>query len=293
MNYSFIATLLLFLLTSCAQTPNPPVVDRSPAKSQVKVTRTVAPKAASPAPRKATVTAATKALTHTVSKGETLFSIGLRYGEYYKDIAARNNITPPYNIEIGQVLHIRGETSATTTAATDDTTGDVITPLNNGEPTGDKPVDATKATSTTQATKPAQANSDATASPAASVNWGWPANGKVITTFNDSASAKGIDIAGNKGDPILAANDGKVIYSGAQLRGYGRLIIIKHEKNYLSVYAHNDKVLVKEGQEVKKGQKIAEMGNTDASRMALHFEIRDQGKSVDPMKFLPALLPAQ
>ncbi len=119
------------------------------------------------------------------------------------------------------------------------------------------------------------------------VDWGWPAQGKVLAGFNESGGSKGLDIGGNQGQPVLAAGAGKVVYSGAGLRGYGKLVIIKHNKTYLSAYAHNSQVLVKEGQEVTKGQKIAEMGSTDADRVKLHFEIRRLGKPTDPGKYLP------
>lgn len=122
----------------------------------------------------------------------------------------------------------------------------------------------------------------------AGITWSWPTNGKLLAGFNEGGSAKGIDIGGSTGQPILAAAPGKVIYSGSDLRGYGRLVIIKHNDEFLSVYAHNNKILVKEGQAVARGQKIAEMGNTDADRVKLHFEIRRQGKSVNPADFLPA-----
>lgn len=118
------------------------------------------------------------------------------------------------------------------------------------------------------------------------VAWIWPANGKIIGTFSDNGS-KGIDIAGKAGDPVIAAGDGKVVYSGTGLRGYGKLVIIKHNATYLSAYAHNQNILVKEGQTVSKGQKIAEMGNSDADQVKLHFEVRRQGKPVDPLKYLP------
>lgn len=116
--------------------------------------------------------------------------------------------------------------------------------------------------------------------------WIWPASGKVIGTFSESGS-KGLDIAGKAGDPVLAASEGKVVYSGTGLRGYGKLVIIKHNAQYLSAYAHNQNILVKEGQSVTRGQKIAEMGNTDADQVKLHFEVRKQGKPVDPLKHLP------
>ncbi len=120
-----------------------------------------------------------------------------------------------------------------------------------------------------------------------SVEWGWPTNGKVTTGYNESNNAKGIDIDGVAGQAVNAAGNGRVIYSGSDLRGYGKLVIIKHNKNFLSVYAHNSKILVNEGQQVTRGQKIAEMGNSDSDKVSLHFEIREQGKSVDPVKYLP------
>ena len=118
------------------------------------------------------------------------------------------------------------------------------------------------------------------------VSWLWPTNGKLISPFSESGN-KGLDLAGKAGDPVLAAGDGKVVYAGSGLRGYGELVIVKHNSVYLSAYAHNRKVLVKEGQQVTRGQKIAEMGNTDADSVKLHFEIRKQGKPVDPAQFLP------
>jgi len=142
-----------------------------------------------------------------------------------------------------------------------------------------------------EAAKPESASApDKSSSPAAAdedaVDWGWPAQGKVLNGFNESGGAKGLDIAGTQGQPVLAAAPGKVVYSGVGLRGYGKLVIVKHNKTYLSAYAHNSQVLVKEGQEVAKGQKIAEMGNTDADQVKLHFEIRKLGKPVDPSKYL-------
>lgn len=116
--------------------------------------------------------------------------------------------------------------------------------------------------------------------------WIWPASGKLVGTFSEGGN-KGVDIAGKAGDPVLAASGGKVVYSGTGLRGYGKLVIVKHNNNYLTAYAHNQTVLVKEGQSVGKGQKIAEMGNTDADQVKLHFEVRRQGKPVDPLKHLP------
>lgn len=144
-------------------------------------------------------------------------------------------------------------------------------------PVEPKPNDVAKPTET----KPAEANPPDDES----ITWAWPTQGKVSAKFNEGSN-KGIDIAGTMGQAINAASIGKVIYSGSDLRGYGKLVIIKHNKTYLSVYAHNSKIIVKEGQVVTAGQKIAEMGNSDSNAVKLHFEIRRLGKSVDPAKYL-------
>ncbi len=119
------------------------------------------------------------------------------------------------------------------------------------------------------------------------IDWLWPAKGKVVSGFSETANLKGIDIAGTAGDPVIASAAGKVLYVGTGLRGYGKLVIVKHNKSWFSVYAHNREILVKEGQQVTRGQKIAEMGNTDADQVKLHFEIRRMGKPVDPARYLP------
>jgi lipoprotein NlpD len=119
------------------------------------------------------------------------------------------------------------------------------------------------------------------------IEWTWPASGKVITGFSDTANLKGIDIGGKAGTPVHASAAGKVVYAGTGLRGYGKLIIVKHNATFLSAYAHNKEILVREGQQVTRGQKIAEMGNTDSDQVKLHFEIRRLGKPVDPLRFLP------
>jgi len=158
-----------------------------------------------------------------------------------------------------------------------------ITASSQVKPVEAKPAETPKA----DANKPDTQKADIASNDDDAIDWAWPTAGKVITTFSDSTNAKGIDISGSSGQPINAAASGKVIYSGSDLRGYGKLVIIKHNKTYLSVYAHNSQILVKEGQTVTKGQKIAEMGDTDADRTKLHFEIRQQGKSIDPGKYLP------
>ena len=149
-----------------------------------------------------------------------------------------------------------------------------------------KPV--TKAETKPEA-KPEAAGDDNKSSESSSndeIAWNWPANGKLLGTFSEGGN-KGIDIGGRAGEAVLAASGGKVVYSGSGLRGYGKLVIVKHNNNFLTAYAHNQNILVKEGQMVNKGQKIAEMGNTDADQVKLHFEVRRQGKPVDPLKFLP------
>ena len=150
------------------------------------------------------------------------------------------------------------------------------------------PVAETSTVTTPTPPVAAPATTTTSSSAAGGIEWSWPTSGKVIAGFNDSASTKGLDIGGTLGQPIHAAAPGKVIYSGSDLRGYGKLVIIKHDNTYLSVYAHNSNILVKEGQQVTRGQKIAEMGNSDTDKVKLHFEIRRQGKSVDPAKYLPA-----
>ena len=139
---------------------------------------------------------------------------------------------------------------------------------------------------------PAPASPPAAASGAAvaddeDLDWMWPAKGKLVTGFSDTANLKGIDIAGTAGQPIVASAAGRVVYAGTGLRGYGKLVIIKHNAKFLTAYAHNREILVKEGQQVARGQKIAEMGNTDADQVKLHFEIRRQGKPMDPLRYLP------
>jgi lipoprotein NlpD len=157
------------------------------------------------------------------------------------------------------------------------------------------PTTSATQTAATPATSPTPAPSvkpdiiaPTTTATVSGITWSWPTSGKVLAGFNQGGNAKGIDIGGTTGQPIVAAAPGKVIYSGSDLRGYGKLVIVKHNADYLSVYAHNSNILVKEGETVARGQKIAEMGNTDTDRTKLHFEIRRQGKSVDPAAYLPA-----
>jgi lipoprotein NlpD len=296
-------------LISCASSPPAPVINRD-----TSINKPNAPLSKDNGTNKSGTD--WRPNTYTVKKGDTLYAIGLEFGYDYKEIASVNNLSPPYPIKVGQILNLPGTTAEkpvpteegdvvvtpiTTDAVMSETkvTPPAVTPILSQpkairEPYSLAALNSGTATkpSTEVAAKPA-ASTDAAAKPAEvkattgdAVTWIWPTNGKVVANFNE-ASNKGIDIAGTAGQAINAASSGKVIYSGSDLRGYGKLIIIKHNKTFLSVYAHNSKLLVKEGQIVAAGQKIAEMGNTDSNSVKLHFEIRQQGKSVDPAKYLP------
>ena len=215
---------------------------------------------------------------YTVKPGDTLIRIGLETGQNFRDLVRWNNLENPNLIEVGQVLR-------------------TVPPGSDSSLVVTRPVTSGMAATTTAAApgRPASAASAPVAGagssqPAATeddVAWIWPAQGKLIAGF-DEVKNKGFDIDGKAGDPIIAAGDGRVVYAGAGLRGYGNLIILKHNNTFLTAYAHNQTLLVKEDQSVKKGQKIAEMGNSDADRVKLHFEIRRQGKPVDPARYLPA-----
>jgi len=222
---------------------------------------------------------------YTVKPGDTLIRIGLDSGQNWRDITRWNNIDNPNQIEVGQVLRVSppaaSDVAVTRPVANAPATA-VTTPLPAQGQAAAKPAAASPAPSpASQAQAPAAAGGDE------EIAWLWPAQGTPIAGF-DEVKNKGIDIAGNAGEPVLASADGRVVYAGAGLRGYGNLVILKHNNTYLTAYAHNQNLLVKEDQSVRKGQKIAEMGNSDADRVKLHFEIRRQGKPVDPIKYLPA-----
>jgi lipoprotein NlpD len=204
---------------------------------------------------------------YTVKPGDTLIRIGMDNGQSWRDIIRWNKLDNPNLIETGQVLRVappapevavaRPATSATATA----------------------PMPAASAPAAPVPAAPSAAED--------AISFQWPARGNLISGFDESKN-KGLDIGGKVGDPVLAAADGRVVYAGAGLRGYGNLIILKHNNTYLTAYAHNQTLLVKEDQVIKRGQKIAEMGNSDADQVKLHFEIRRQGKPVDPAKYLSA-----
>ena len=222
---------------------------------------------------------------YTVKPGDTLIRIGLEQGQAAKDIARWSNLENPNLIEVGQVVRVVPPTAIVSNGVVSKpVASSIVTPVATAPAlaaSADKRVaPAANAASATPAAAAASSNED-------EIGWIWPTNGTVLAGF-DEVKNKGLDIGGNAGDPVLAAADGRVVYVGAGLRGYGNLIILKHNNTYLTAYAHNKTLLIKEDQSVRKGQKIAEMGNSDADRVKLHFEVRRQGKPVDPAKYLPA-----
>lgn len=259
-----------------------------------------------------------RAQTYTVQKGDTLIGIAFSHDLDYHEIVAINNIQNPDLIQVGQELRLSAPAPAATVAtkpvapaenkaATAE--GKALTiPVKSQPMTAKLPYSETavaeieKMQQTPQpkpeTAAPVEAEPGAAPEAAAAgegaaaddtLEWGMPTEGKLVAEFSENANRKGIDIAGKPGQPVVASAAGKVVYSGSGLRGYGKLVIIKHNNTYLSAYAHNDQILVKEGQTVTRGQKIAEMGNSDSDQVKLHFEIRKLGKPVDPAKFLPLI----
>ncbi|WP_152640452.1 peptidoglycan DD-metalloendopeptidase family protein [Xanthomonas sp. MUS 060] len=219
------------------------------------------------------VSAAKPGVSATVHHGDTLYAIARANNVTPQDLAAWNRLSPPYTIYPGQSLKLYPP--GTTTAAQPGSAS--VSP-----PTG--------ATATVAVTEARPANATPATTPASSgFGWRWPADGAIVSRFvGGEATRQGVDIAGSSGQPVRAAADGVVVYSGAGLVGYGELIIVKHNDQWLSAYGHNRKRLVNEGQNVKAGQQIAEMGHSGAARDMLHFEIRYNGKPVDPLLYLPA-----
>jgi len=241
---------------------------------------------------------------YVVQKGDTLYSIAFNYGFDYHDLADLNGIKDPGVISIGQEIRLFPDRAKIVTPAPVEAKPIEILikdqPMLVKYPYSDAAMaqidkvqeQVEKVYLSKSDVKPDNQTDIATTDSAGVgeepvLEWSLPAQGKVIAQFSESANRKGIDIAGKLGQPVMASANGKVVYSGSGLRGYGKLIIIKHNNTYLSAYAHNDRILVKEGQSVSRGQKIAEMGNTDAKDVELHFEVRRYGKPVDPAKYLP------
>ena len=220
----------------------------------------------------------------TVRPGDTLYRIAIEHGQTARDVQAWNNLSNPNMIEVGQVLRVSppvGMTPSASPAPVSTATAVAVAP----------PAVVSRPLNAPAVTPPVAAPAAPPALPepvkaGEGVNFIWPAKGAVIANF-DEAKNKGVSIAGRAGEPVLAAADGRVVYAGAGLRGYGNLIILKHNNTFLTAYAHNQALLVREDQAVKQGQKIAEMGSSDADRVKLHFEVRRNGKPVDPMGYLP------
>jgi lipoprotein NlpD len=280
-HWMLLALLSACVLAGCANKNRPaPVEDRSPNATKA------------PAKMIAGADNSGKPGYYSVKSGDTLIRIGMDNGQSWRDIARWNNIENPNLIETGQVLRVTPP----------EETGVVVRPVSSTNVvTSPAPASAASApataTNTAAVRPPASAASPPNSSTPANslantdsaeetVSFQWPTRGNVLAGF-DEVKNKGIDISGKAGDPVLAAADGKVVYAGSGLRGYGNLVILKHNNTYLTAYAHNQSLLVKEDQAIKRGQKIAEMGNSDADQVKLHFEIRRQGKPVDPAKYLP------
>jgi lipoprotein NlpD len=282
-----LSVVAVVALSACGSKPlnHAPVEDRVSVPSKVVVAPPV-----EPVKQPSGFENAGKAGYYTVKPKDTLIGIGLEAGQSHKDIARWNSLENPNKIEIGQVLRVAPPVASDSgvavakPVATGAATATAIAPGASGSPA--KPASTPASATGTPASAPATA-AVAAASGEEDLGWIWPGSGPVLAGF-DEAKNKGLDIGGAAGDAVLASSDGKVVYAGAGLRGYGNLIILKHNNTYLTAYAHNQTLLVKEDQAVKKGQKIAEMGSSDSDRVKLHFEVRRQGKPVDPSKYLPA-----
>ena len=234
---------------------------------------------------------------YSVKPGDTLIRISLENGQNWKDLVRWNGLDNPNIIEVGQVVRVIAPGADATAAGTRPVTVSKVEtrPLEPAKPAASAPSVLGAASAPVAYAVPAVPVVAASSPPPAplaaptaddNIPWMWPAAGPVATPFND-ANSKGLSITGKAGDPVLAAADGRVIYAGSGLRAYGNLVILKHNSTYLTAYAHNQTLLVKEDQAVRRGQKIAEMGSSDADRVQLHFEIRKQGKPIDPAKLLP------
>lgn len=312
-----LALVVASMLAGCGIPLNrAPVEDRSaPARAQAPVAAPVA--VPTPASAAAEVKPppgaenAGKPGYYTVKAGDTVSAIAKIHNQKQVDLVRWNALPNPNLIEVGQVLRVVppgadvGSVAVASPVAGAGATSSPVSPAAASAASAPRPGDAkpgaAAASSATSAARPASAVAPAASAatpavvaPAAASkdkddepSWAWPAGGSVVSGFDDVRN-KGLDIGGKAGDPVYAAADGRVIHAGTGLRGYGNLVIIKHSDTFITAYAHNQALLVKEDQVVRKGQKIAEMGNTESETVKLHFEVRRQGKPVDPAKLLPA-----
>jgi lipoprotein NlpD len=287
-----IAVVVCAALVGCANTGGrAPVEDRSsmpsrPATPMPSASQTVA----APKPN---AEHAGKPGYYTVRPGDTMARIALDHGQHWRDITRWNGLENPNVIEVGQVLRVappNQESAAVTQPIAASSRVDsrpletrplppVTQPASSIGSAGTAAAAAGGAAASAAATPPREGDDD--------VNWQWPAAGPLLAGFDESRNVKGLALGGKPGDPVVAAADGRVVYAGSGLRGYGNLVILKHNNTYLTAYAHNQNLLVREDQVVRRGQRIAEMGSSDADRVQLHFEIRRLGKPVDPAKLLP------
>ena len=224
---------------------------------------------------------------YSVQDGDTLFGIALAFGQNWRDIASWNSLSDPDKISVGQKLRVK--------PLSENLAGAVSIPLETQKGRSVEEMATTKPdlndnelalNNAIPDINPDEITSDEDSKLISNLSWIWPANGQIIEQFSESNS-KGISIAGVSGEAIYASENGKVVYSGNGLRGYGNLVILKHNEDFITAYAHNQEILVKEGESVNKGQKIAKMGMTDADRPKLLFELRKGGKPIDPLNFLP------
>ncbi len=305
MNLRLILASLALVLGACTTPVTAPVADR-PVSQEGQPTVGQAEQGVVGAPARQEY--------YVVEKGDTLNRIAQKFGYTWQEVAGWNNMTDPNQLAVGERIRVAPPSGNVVTVTPVSPSGPTIgsTPVATTEPVTTAPATSAQApavkrepvgrvvaysdeawkaaneSKTVAAETPSepQAGEPAVAAPDLSTPWIWPTGGQVLSNFADGKT-KGIDIAGKPGDDVLASSSGRVVYAGAGLRGYGKLVIIKHDADFLSAYAHNRTLLVKEGQSVAKGQKIAELGDTDADRPKLHFEIRRRGKPVDPLKYLP------
>lgn len=282
------------VLAGCSSTPNKaPIEERSIKGGAAKAPTVPALQPTVPAPEVKPLPGAENAGKpgyYAVRPGDTLIRIALDNGQSTRDLVKWNALENPNRIEVGQVLRV--VTPGIDAAAV--TTKSVTTAKVDSRPLDAKSAAAAPALASASASAPGAQAGAASAAPIAPVvrdsdedpAWGWPAAGQVNLGFDEQRN-KGLAFFGKAGDAVMAAADGRVVYAGSGLRGYGNLVIIKHNSTYLTAYAHNQTLLVKEDQAVRKGQKIAEMGSSDADQVKLHFEVRKQGKPIDPAKLLP------
>jgi lipoprotein NlpD len=269
------------VLAACASQPGEPagapVVDRTGGRAAA----ATPPPAPAPASKATSVAAAAPVVSageYVVKRGDTLYSIALEHGLDYRELAQWNSLDDPTRIRGGQVLRVRPP----------ETGGVTVGRLAGSSRIEARPLDAPAPAKSTPGAAAAPPSAASLALPSGPLKFIWPTKGKVIAAF-EQTRGKGLDIDGRVGDPIVAAAAGKVTYVGAGIRGLGKMLIIQHSDEFLTVYAHTSQIVVKEQQVVAPGQKIAEIGTSDAERPMLHFQIRKLGRPLDPKQFLPGV----